>query len=111
HLHPIKHAKQTFETILPEIPRGSYRLYADVTYETGFSDTLTTTVDIPEPSAGGGISSSLMPPDPDDSWRIAPIFDADHISHECPLAGGNVMTWRAPGRIAANQPISLQFAV
>src|SRR2546421_9058348 len=46
HLHPIKRNKQTFESLVPELPPGSYRLCADVTYETGFSDTLTATVEI-----------------------------------------------------------------
>src|SRR5260221_2492362 len=41
HLHPVKLNRTTFETPLPDLPAGRYQLYADVTYETGFSDTLT----------------------------------------------------------------------
>src|SRR5439155_11682642 len=51
HLHPIKRDRKTFETSLPDLPAGSYRLYADITYETGFSDTLTTAAELPEPPA------------------------------------------------------------
>src|SRR5438552_19026353 len=51
HLHPLKRDRKTFETILPDLPAGSYRLYADVTYETGLSDTLTTALELPEPPA------------------------------------------------------------
>src|SRR6185436_16339348 len=51
HLHPIKRNRKTFESVLPALPAGSYRVYADITYETGFSDTLTTLVEIPETSS------------------------------------------------------------
>lgn len=113
HLHPIKANKQRFESVLPDLPGGSYRLYADVTYETGFSDTLTTEVEIPEKPPGANALSGTTLLDSDDSWRTAPSFDATRSTRECRLAGENgmIMTWLAPERIALNQPISLQFMV
>jgi hypothetical protein len=47
-LHPLKRDRKTFDTVLPALPPGTYRLYADVTLETGLSDTLTAVVEIPE---------------------------------------------------------------
>ena len=111
HLHPIKLNKKTFESVLPDLPGGSYRLYADVTYETGFSDTLTTAVEVPEKPRVEIRPLESASVDSDDSWRIAPSFDATHSSRECRLAGDNVMTWLAPERIVANQPISLRFMI
>ncbi|MEY2428527.1 MAG: hypothetical protein QOJ40_1412, partial [Verrucomicrobiota bacterium] len=111
HLHPIKRNKQTFESDLPDLPAGSYRLYADVTYETGFSDTLTATVEIPERPRGEFHPAGPGLSDPEDSWRISQPFDAIHNNRECHLAGDNLMTWLAPGRFVVNQPISLQFTV
>src|SRR5438445_5802951 len=68
HLHPLKRDRKTFETVLPDLPAGSYRLYADITYETGFSDTLTTAVEVPEPSADGDTKPGSPLFDSDDSW-------------------------------------------
>src|SRR5882672_5401993 len=68
HLHPIKRDKKTFETVLPDLPAGSYQLYADVTYETGSSDTLTTKVEITEKPVGERSDSDSKNDDPDDSW-------------------------------------------
>jgi hypothetical protein len=108
HLHPLKLDRKTFESVLPELPAGSYSFYADVTYETGLSDTLTNMVEIPE-AAARAASQSSPAADPDDSWRAnAP---ADASAHECELADEYVMSFRAPQRFVANQPTSLRFAV
>ena len=108
HLHPTKLDRRTFETVLPEIPAGTYRLYADVTYETGFSDTLTTTVKLPEAPVEG--TKALAPQDPDDSWRMGPEFGAC-LGRECHLSSDYVMTSLTPDRLVANQPVTLHFAV
>ena len=42
HLHPTKIDWHTFDAALPELPAGDYTIYGDVTYESGFADTLTT---------------------------------------------------------------------
>jgi hypothetical protein len=41
HLHPLKDSKNVFTTRLPGLPAGDYQLYADITHESGFSQTLT----------------------------------------------------------------------
>jgi hypothetical protein len=110
-LHPIKRNKKTFESDLPDLRAGSYRVYADVTYETGFSDTLTATVEIPERPWRGLHPAAPALSDSDDSWRIAPPFVTTHNNRECWLAGDNLMTWLAPSRLVANQPVSLKFTV
>jgi len=117
HLHPIKRGgRYRFETELPNIPAGSYRLYADVTFETGSAETSTTVVRIPAPAAGGEkepASDSDQPPrpvDPDDSWRVMTspkIVQPD----SCPLSDQYEMTWLTPPRIEVNQQVKLRFNV
>jgi len=109
HLHPIKRDRNRFETMLPEIPAGAYRVYADVTYETGFSDTLTAKVDVPEPPAGRDAVPSGTPMDPDDSWRVWPGVSSTR--NECRLNAAYTMAWLAPERIGPNRPLTLRFQV
>ena len=110
HLHPTKLDRNSFESALPQLPAGNYRLYADITYETGFADTLTTAVKIPDAIDGKTSASATEGFDPDDSWQTAPELGARR-THECRLADNCLMTCMAPGRILANQPVSLDFLV
>jgi hypothetical protein len=108
HLHPIRQDRKTFETVLPKLPSGTYRIYADVTYETGSSDTLTTSVTIPEqvlPATQG-----TAPMDPDDAWRVALDFGSCS-GRECSLSEDYRMTWLSPERVFVNQLVTLHFVV
>lgn len=111
HLHPVKLDRKTFETGLPDLPSGSYRLYADVTYETGYSDTVTTTVEIPEKPGHENSGSRPESPDPDDSWRIGPATGDKPARNVSRLPAGHTMTWTPPERMVQNQPERLRFAV
>lgn len=57
HLHPERGAGNRFESKLPDLPAGQYRVYADVTHELGFSETLTNTLSIPATLAGAATLS------------------------------------------------------
>jgi hypothetical protein len=111
HLHPIKRDRKTFEAVVPDLPAGPYRLYADVTYETGLSDTLTTAVEIPERPAEGKTGAASLAPDADDAWRVSFGLDESKASAECLFSNGGLMTWLPPERIVANEPIELRFTV
>ena len=50
HLHPVQRNSTTFETAVPPLPAGRYSVIADVTHETGFTQTLVAKADLPEPS-------------------------------------------------------------
>jgi hypothetical protein len=108
HLHPIRQDRKTFETVLPKLPSGTYRIYADVTYETGSSDTLTTTVTLPEQILPATPAAAGL--DPDDAWRVASDFGSCR-SRECSLSQDYRMTWLAPERILVNQLVTLHFVV
>jgi hypothetical protein len=107
HLHPLKKDRRTFETVLPALPPGNYRVYADVTYETGLSDTMTTAVDVPE------LTSTTLPAsaDSDDSWWAGIGIGTAATRPQCNLGTNYVMTCFAPEKLVPNQPIKLRFTI
>ncbi|MES1241858.1 MAG: hypothetical protein ABUT39_09590 [Acidobacteriota bacterium] len=87
HLHPVPvdGGQERFESALPPLPPGRYRLYADVVHESGFPQTMVDTVEVPAGASGG-------PADPDDSWSAA-----SPQSEVSPLENGGSMTWLKGG--------------
>jgi hypothetical protein len=108
HIHPIKKNRKTFETVLPALPAGTYRVYADVTYETGLSDTMTTAVQIPEANSTPTLS---VLSDPDDSCWTGPGISNDLNPQQCSLGKNYTMACVARDKILQNQPIKLRFTV
>lgn len=133
HLHPLMRKKSMFEAPLPPLPAGAYSIYADVTHENGFSETLTTTVNLPAPTLGmkqlwlGNsvepicsfaqaqmLATNLaIPPDMDDSWQMDSAQRAGAAgqprARAVDLTGGYKMTWEDAGSLTANQDASLRF--
>ena len=112
HIHPVPRDETVFEVAAPPLPAGSYRLYADVTHENGFAQTLTTVVELPEPPA----SPSGMPPrlatDPDDSWCSIPAARPGDLSGTAfDFGGGRRMVWEKPGDMIAGREVLLRFTV
>lgn len=122
HLHPAPVSHRAFDARLPPLPPGTYSLYADVTDETGLSQTLVCRADVPrapeapfDASAPPGKPRAGSPPaaDPDDSWRLAsplpPVMGAPAPSS---LEGGRTMTWEGGTEpVIAGRDLSLRFAV
>src|SRR5436190_6813494 len=92
HLHPLQKESKIFEAAVPPLPEGKYQLYADVTHENGFAETLTASIDLPAlpqsyvalwKTAGrsdvicssvGALANATnfnVAPDMDDSWHVA----------------------------------------
>ena len=100
HLHPVSTDSSAFESPLPPLPAGHYRLFADVTHESGFARTLVALVDLPAPG-------SPEPLDPDDAWLVGAPVDS-----VAPLSGGASLVWEhRPPSLAAGQDAALTFAV
>ena len=100
HLHPVKTGAQTFEATLPDLPGGRYQVFADVTFETGFSETLTNQIVLPAPTSTGEPQEL----DPDDSWLV----------NEAPRAqkadGANTIEWLNVQTFRQDREVNLHFA-
>jgi hypothetical protein len=109
HLHPVKLDSRTFEAVLPPLPAGKYRLYADVTHESGLAQTLTATVELPGApveTVGSGAGTSS---DPDDSWFVGQPKGVGSVIRE--LEGGYTMVWQNAGPLREKSELTLRFAV
>lgn len=114
HLHPIRAGSSNFQAALPPLPEGKYQLYADITHENGFFETLTATVELPalpqsyvalwktagrsevicsSVGASLNLTNFIVAPDMDDSWHIAREYSfAERRSR---LPNGLSMTWES----------------
>jgi hypothetical protein len=108
----------TFRVALPRLPAGPYRLYADITEESGFAETVRTAITLPAPPAPLAPFDSQRPTvaaDPDDSSRLAPPvgWRPPAEAMASPLGGGLTMTWLRPlsRPLAAGRDAALRFAV
>lgn len=105
HLHPVPRRTNELQSALPELPAGTYDLYADVTHESGFTQTLVTKVDLP------GLTES-SPTDPDDSAyigqakRVAIAGPTNVVASE--IKNG-LMLWMPPEKIIENAELNLKF--
>jgi hypothetical protein len=139
HLHPAQSSAAEFEVPLPPLPAGPYHVYADVTHEDGFAETLTATAEIPpaslamkslwlgnsaEPICSVDVAQRLatnlfLPPDADDSWQMdntVPGYPlpGNYSSHDpaqrvVEAGGGYKMIWENPGTLMENRDTSLRF--
>ncbi len=139
HLHPVQRGGEEFEVPLPPLPAGQYHVYADVTHEDGFSETLVATAEIPsaslamkrlwlgnsaEPICSVAVAQMLatnlfFPPDPDDSWQVdngaaASSPQRTNRSQEAArqvadAGGGYKMIWENPEPVVKNLDASLRF--
>jgi hypothetical protein len=117
HLHPVMVDRLTFETALPDLPAGNYRVYADVTLESGFTHTLTAPAQIPEaPTTTNEAASGPLGFDPDDSWQVSvprsnPTDSADRTEVTSELSPEYSMTWLQNGPLTENREVQMHFAV
>jgi hypothetical protein len=107
HLHPTTVDSVSFPSTLPPLPAGQYRVFADIVTESGYNQTLVTSVGLGQPSGTDAGGAQLS--DPDDSW-FAGAVSADGRSTT--LADGSVMTWsRGATPIVAGREAGLRFEV
>jgi hypothetical protein len=106
HLHPVLVDSSTFDTAMPPLSAGRYRVYADITRESGFTETLTDTIDVPAPRAAWQAS------DADDAWIGSDQRSAVSRPRIVALADGSTMTWeRSDSAIVAGREAPLRFRV
>jgi hypothetical protein len=106
HLHPepvsIGDSDIDLQTILPTMPPGNYKLYADVVYRNGFADTLTASLTIPP-----GLPQAPLAPD--DASALPPPLANGDLGTAYKLPDGYNMVWDRPGGITAGTPYSFLF--
>lgn len=135
HLHPVRRDGATFENVLPPMPAGTYRLYAEMTHENGLSQTLTAEVLLASPAgnvpqrmgpsnmlneifclpvvAPAGNAPQPFALDADDSWHTGPADGGSGASglRASLLMGGYRMTFSGDRELREGQETSLRFAV
>jgi hypothetical protein len=102
----------TFEVTLPSLPSGKYQVYADVVRASGFPDTMTAEITIPE-TAGEAMTGD------DSGAHAASIGDAAAVAAKAAdsadgpvvtLPDGYKMVWmRGSAPLVANQFVWLKF--
>lgn len=131
HLHPNRRDTLHYETSLPVgLPGGKYLLYADVVYRSGFTETLTDTVDVPFIKISAEAAAAAKPSDPDDSWLVtepmgvkANAVNVPHLDNDMVVCGkpgattkledGTSMIWmdKPAGALEVGKLYNLKFAV
>ncbi len=135
HLHPVRREGSTFESVLPPMPAGDYGLYAEITGESGLSQTLIARLPLPAPIGPAlppqadaqtvnevwcraaarprGNAAQPYALDADDSWHLdpAPPVRAAEQTQVAALPDGSRMVFENAGRLMENQETALRFAV
>jgi hypothetical protein len=106
HLHPTTSDSVSFESDLPPLPPGKYRVFSDIVVESGYAQTMVTTLTLSAPastSPGADVTT-----DPDDSW----FTGAATNTRATTLADGSTMTWvGAASPVVAGREAGLRFQV
>jgi hypothetical protein len=109
HLHPESADSSSFATVLPQLPPGVYRIYADIVHESGFAQTLVDTVRVGSPSASPPAARQSAA-DPDDSWAVLPPHggaEADAFT----LPSGRRAEWLSGRAPRLDEEVTLAFRV
>lgn len=103
HLHPIGTTGGMLVQELPSMPEGRYRVFGDIVHGSGFPETATSQIELPQ------IVSGL--PDGDDSLAPASSLVAGPQTGTVPLTMGGRMVWVTSGALHAREPLWLKFRV
>ncbi len=106
HVHPERVHPDSFRVVLPPLPAGRYRLYADVVHEDGFAQTITEMVDL---SNVGAQPDTIR--DPDDAWWSAtgpaPAPEYAAVAASADPVG---LTWVGePDSVVSGRTLELRF--
>ena len=122
HLHPQRIDSATFRTILPGLPKGKYLVFADIVYNSGYTETIKDTFNIT------GNLSNIRNLDSDDAFAYAipsdlidnpQLQDAENTiicgkpGTGVKLKDGSTMIWEGMTNdpLEANKLYSLKFTV
>jgi len=104
HLHPERRDGGRFEQVLPSMPDGRYRIFADIVHGTGFPETETGAIALPQ------IVSGL--PAGDDALAETAALAAGPQMGQAPLSNGARLQWlNGSDSFRAREPVWLKFRV
>jgi hypothetical protein len=104
HLHPDPVATGEFRLVLPTLPAGEYRLYADVVHASGFPETAVAAIHLPA-LAGRALSGD------DAEGQASPVLSGSASAARFVLPDGYTMVWDDPAALAARVPQSFRFTL
>ncbi|MBV8553812.1 MAG: hypothetical protein JOY54_21130 [Acidobacteriaceae bacterium] len=102
HLHPELVSSGVFRLSLPVMPAGDYKLYADIVHESGFPETLVSTIHI-GPLNGRPLGSD------DASGSFRPWPECSTTANTFTLPDNYKMVWLRPATLRARQPVLFRF--
>jgi hypothetical protein len=106
HLHPQPADAGEFSLMLPSMPAGNYRLYADIVHKNGFPETIVGSITVPSitgaPIAGDDTSGTAPPV----STKTESSSSEDRSFR---LPDDYTMVWKSPGKLLAGAPREFQF--
>ena len=102
HLHPVPSGDQALDIALPPMPPGTYKLFADIVYRSGFPETETATLNIP-----AGLPS--VPLSPEDASAAPPPLSHGDLGPTYKLPDGYTMVFDRPTNVTANTAYALRF--
>jgi hypothetical protein len=108
HLHPRRQSQESkdetvFTTRLPDLPNGQYKLYADITHESGLTQTLTNELVISSPNTPRASVGPLA--ESDDAISLSVPTETSSIA----FPEGFRLDRDFPGELAVNQETNLVF--
>ncbi|QRR00079.1 hypothetical protein [Dyadobacter sandarakinus] len=124
HVHPERKDSTTFQSVLPGLPAGKYLVYADIVRYSGFAETITDTLLIPERKDTTAVAP--LPSSAEDAFVITNPIDAREKGGPadnfviCGKPGsktvfqdGSYVVWEGQGNEAleAGKPYQLKFAI
>jgi hypothetical protein len=115
HLHPVPESRfgERFQTGVPPLPAGHYRVYGDIVHESGYTQTLVTEATLGAAGAGSATPEAVasVPADSDDSWSAANAVP-DGASPVFTASDGTTITWqRGANGLVAGRDRALTFVV
>lgn len=102
HLHPVPSSERGFREVLPTMPPGTYRLYADVVFRNGFPETETASMSVPPEMPGASLGA-------EDASAAPPAISIGQLGLRYKLPDGYAMQWDRPETLTSNTPYNLTF--
>jgi hypothetical protein len=102
HLHPAAVSESGLRATLPAMPPGTYKLYADIVFRSGFPETLTSTIVIPPGASSAPLAA-------DDASALPPPLSQGELGDSYKLPDGYSMVWDRPAQLTANTATIFRF--